>query len=440
MVTEIAVILALVLANGFFAGAEIAIVAVRKSRIEALAEEGRSGARAVLTLRLQAERFLATVQVGITVVSASAAAFGGASIASRIAPALAQVSWIGDRAEQVALGLVIAGVSYLSIVIGELVPKSLALRAAEPYALFVGRWLLGLSWLARPLVWLLSASANLVLRPWGDRTTFSETRHSVDELQDLVEQAAKAGTIHPEAGEIASRALELPDLTAADVMVPRLNTIMIPLGAPPEELRAILLEHTHTRFPVYEEHIDNIVGYVSVKDFLMLAWDRKLVVIQDILRPAFFVPESKLAVELLKEMRTRHTPFAIVVDEQGGTSGIVTMEDLIEELVGDIFSEDDRDAPAPIQWEQDGSVSVHGSTPVRELNRALGIELPEEGPWTTVAGLCLALSGRIPAAGDVLHVPKGISLEVLEASPRRVLSVRLRRPVEENPPSESTEE
>ncbi len=424
--SELIVILALVLANGFFAGAEIAIVALRKSRIQELADQGRSSARAVLALRDDPERFLATVQVGITVVSATAAAFGGESLARRLTEQLTGAGFIGAHAHAVALALVIAGISFLSIVIGELVPKSLALRGAERFALLVGQPVLALSWLARPLVWLLGASANLLLKPFGDRTTFTETRHSAEELQELVEEAARAGMIHPDAGEIASRALELPDLTVADVMVPRQDVVVIPRNASAEELRRILLEQTHTRIPVYEERIDNIVGYISVKDMLALAWDQKLIVLEDILRSAFFVPDSKQAVELLKEMRSRHMPFAIVVDEQGGMSGIVTMEDVVEELVGEIFSEHEGDVPELITKEADGAAVLNGLTPIREANRALDIELPEDGPWTTIAGLCLAVAGHIPTNGESMQLPDGSLAEVLDATPRRIRAVRIR--------------
>jgi putative hemolysin len=427
---ELITIFALVLANGFFAGAEIAIVALRKTRIQELAEEGRSSARAVLALRDDPERFLATVQVGITVVSATAAAFSGESIAKRLAARLQEVPFIGEHAHGVSLALVIAAISYLSIVVGELVPKSLALRGAEKFALLVGRPILALSVLARPLVWLLGSSANLLLRPFGDRTTFTETRHSAEELQELVEEAAKAGVIHPEAGEIASRALELPELTAADVMVPRQDVVAIAKNASRDELQRILLEQTHTRIPVYEERIDNVTGYISIKDMLAMAWDQKLIVLADILRTPYFVPESKQVVELLKEMRSRHMPFAIVVDEQGGMSGIVTMEDVVEELVGDIFSEHDRNVPEPIQREADGSAILSGLSRIRAANRALNIELPEDGPWTTVAGLALTLAGRVPAVGEVLQAPNGITLEVLDATPRRIRTIRLRPPPE----------
>lgn len=426
--TEIIIVLALIVANGVFAGAEIAVVASRKTRIVELAEQGRGSARAVLGLRDNPERFLATVQVGITVVSATAAAFGGVAIAERLAPTLKQLPGLAEHAEGAALGLVVAVISYLSIVLGELVPKSLALRSAEQYALLIAKPLLVLSLLTRPIVWLLSSSANLILKPFGDQTTFTETRHSAEELQQLMEEATKAGTINPDAGEIASRALDLDELSAGEVMVPRQQVVSIAKDASVEDLKKVLLEHGYNRMPVFEERIDNIVGYVSVKDFLAQALRNQSLSVQDVLRAPFFVPESKGAVELLEEMRRKRMPFAVVLDEQGGTSGIVTIEDLIEELVGDIFSEHARPQGAlALKVEKDGSVLVNGMTPIRDVNRELDLGLSEHGAWTTLGGLCLELAGRVPTTGDVLHDPSGVILEVVEASPRRVRVVRVRK-------------
>jgi putative hemolysin len=424
-VTELIIIFVLILANGVFAGAEIAVVALRSTRVQELAEQGRRSARAVLALRDQPERFLATVQVGITVVGATAAAFGGASVADRLAAVFADIPWLADHAEGLALASVISGVSFLSIVIGELVPKSLALRGAERYALLIARPLLALSWLARPVVWLLSSSANLILKPLKDQTTFTETRHSARELQQLVGEASKAGTIHPEAGEIASRALELTDLTAEDVMVPRRSVIAIPRDATPQEVQTVLLEHKHSRVPVYDGDVDNIVGYVMVKDVLAFAWERDLIVLQDIIRPPYFVPESKRAVDLLKDMRAEHIALAIIVDEHGGFAGIITMEDLLEELVGEIYSEHARASAPDVVKQADGSSVIPGTMPIRDANRALGIDLPDDGEWTTVAGLCLSLSGEMPKSGDTLRLSDAIQLEVVDASQRRIRSVRV---------------
>jgi putative hemolysin len=425
---EILVILLLVVANGVFAGAEIALVALRKTRLRELADEHRAGARAALALREKPERFFATVQVGITVVGATAAAIGGAAMAARLAPWIERVPWLARHAHDVALGLVVALVSYLSIVVGELVPKSLALRGAERYALLVAPPLRFLAWLARPLVWFLTASSNLVLRPFGDRTTFTEARLSPDELQQLVEEAAEAGTLHPQAGEIASRALDFAGLTAAEVMVPRQEVVALPARASQEELRRVLLKHSHRRLPVFEGSIDNVVGYVAARDVLERVWSGEPFDLGALMRPAYFVPETKPAIDLLQEMRTRRLPLALVVEEMGGLAGLVTLEDLLEELVGEIFSEHARHLPHPIQRQPDGSVLVNGATPIREVNRELGLDLPEEGDWTTVAGLVLARSGRIPAAGERVVLEGGVTLEVADASPRRVRTVRIHPP------------
>ena len=424
---ELLIILLLIAVNGVFSGAEIALVSVRRIRVQQLVEEGRPGAVAVKALRDEPEEFLATVQIGITVVGATAAAFGGASLANRIEPLVGRVQGLAPFAQEIALGVVVAGISYLSIVFGELVPKSLALRAAEAYALFIAQPLRAIAWLARPLVWLLTASSNLVLRPLGDRTTFTEARHSAEELQQLVEEAAQAGTVSPGIGALAARALEFEELIASDVMVPRQQVVMLPRQATHEEIRRILLEHTHNRMPVYEGDVDHVVGYVSVKDLLHVAWEERLFVLDDVLRPAWFVPQSKRAVDLLEEMRARRTPIAIVVDELGGTSGIVTLEDLVEELVGEIFSEHEAPPQSAVIVEPDGSALVRGETPVREVNRALDVELPEDGDWTTIAGLVIARAARIPQKGDVVTLDDGTRLEVVDATARRVRMLRLHR-------------
>jgi putative hemolysin len=422
---ELAIILVLVLANGIFAAAEIAVVSVRRTRLEELADNGRRAARAVLSLKSDPERFLATVQIGITVVSATAAAFGGASLARHIAPLFARVEWLAAYADDLALATVIGGVSYLSIVLGELVPKSLALRVAEAYALLVGRPLLFLSWLARPAVRLLTASSNVLLRPFRDRTNFIEAKYSAEELQQIVDEAAKAGSLNPEAGEIASRALEFAELEVRDVMIPRQDVVAIPRHANAASVQSIVLEHGHTRMPVYDGEIDNVVGYINVKDILAIAWDPRLFIIEDLLRPAYFVPESLGVLDLLNEMRARRVPFAVVVDEQGGMSGIVTMEDLIEELVGEIFSETASSAPELIKQEPDGAALVSGLAPLREVNRKLDLDLPE-GNYTTLAGLTLSLAGRIPVTGDKLVAPRQAVLEIVDATPRRVRTIRVR--------------
>jgi putative hemolysin len=424
LIVELGVILALVAANGVFSGAEIAIIALRKTRLAQLVEQGRTSARAVQRLRDQPEQFLATVQVGITVVGATAAAFGGASVATRLAPWIAQVRPLAPWAAQIALALVIAAVSFLSLVLGELVPKSIALRTPERYALLVARPLLGLSSAARPIVWLLTQASNLVLRPLGDRTTFSESRLSVEELEQLVDEAGKAGALDAPTAEIASRALAFRDLTAADVMVPRSRVVALPRDASPEELKRLVLEEGRSRMPVYDDTLDDILGYVMAKDLAAMAWERHLVVLDDLLRPVHFVPATARAVQVLREMQRRRTQLAVVVDEHGGVAGLLTLEDLVEELVGEILGEQEQ-PEALFQREPGGTALVRGEAPLREVNRALELDLPEGEGFSTVAGLCIVLARAVPQRGARLRAPDGTEVEVVDASPRVVRLVRL---------------
>lgn len=415
----------LVLANGVFAGAELAIISIRRTRLKELMEQGSGSAKAVEALRANPERFLATVQIGITVIGATAAAFGGASIANRLAPVLMELGLPETTADEVALAAVVVFVSFLSLVLGELVPKSLALRASERYGMLIGRPLLGLSWVMRPVVWFLTASSNVVLRLFGDKTNFTESRLSAEELQALVEEAAKQGSLDPKAGEIASRAFEMGELTVGELMVTREQIVALRRHASADEIRQMLLERGHSRMPVFEGSLDNIVGYVIAKDLLAVAWEGNLIVLEDVLRPAFFLVETMRAMDALKELQRRRMQLAIIVDERGGVVGLVTVEDLVEEMVGDILSESETPEEL-VRRESPVAAVVQGSAAIRDINRELGLELAEDGDYSTVAGLSIALAGgAIPEPGTKLKTKDGLELEVVEASPRRVRTVRI---------------
>ena len=421
--TELLVILALTLANGVFAGAEIAILSVRKTRLSEFIRRRDRRALAVKQLRDHPERFLATVQIGITVVGTAAAAFGGAAVALIIADLLRSAG-VGEAADEVAFGLVIAFVSFLNLVLGELVPKSIALRFSDSYAFAIARPLLALSYAMRPLVWFLTMCSNAVLRLFGDRTTFTEARLSRDELQELVEEAAKTGSVDPRASEIASSALEFEAVTVAEVMVPRTRVVALRRGAPAEEVQRVILEEGHSRMPVYDGNLDNIVGYVVARDVLALAWEKGLILLEDIIRPPYVVGERTRALDLLREMQRRRVQMAVITDEHGGLAGLATIEDLVEELVGDIFSEDDKPESFVVR-EPQGTAVVLGYAPVRKVNRALDLDLPVGADRTTIAGLCMSLAQAIPQAGERLTTEDGTVLEVVEASPRRVRKVRI---------------
>jgi putative hemolysin len=438
MGSALLIIVGLLMANGLFAGAEIAVISVRKTRLREFIRRKDRRALAVNALRERPERFLATVQIAMTTVGTAAAAFGGARMEGELAPSLVDIGlprWS-------ALVLVIAMVTFLELVVGELVPKSLALRYSDRYSFFVARPLLGLSQLMRPLVWLLTAVSNLVLRLFGDRTTFTEAKLSRDELQQLVEEAARTGSVDPRASEIASRALGFGEVTVAEVMVPRNRVVALDRRAAPAEVQRAILEEGHSRMPVFDGSLDNIVGYVVARDVLALAWQQGLLVLQDILRPAHKVPEGTRALDLLREMQRRRTQMAVVVDDNGGLSGLVTTEDLIEELVGDIMSEDD----VPEQYftrEPSGTILVQGWAAVRKVNRDLHLDLPVGKDRTTIAGLCMSLAHAIPQAGEKLTTDNGTVLEVVEASPRRVRRIRIHPVAEadgEAPPGKTPDE
>jgi putative hemolysin len=359
----------------------------------------------------------------MTIAGTAAAAFGGARLEHGLQPFYQDLGF-GSWSSAASLITVVLIVAFTELVVGELVPKSLALRYSDRYSFFVARPLRALSEVVRPLVWVLTTVSNVFLRLFGDRTTFSEARLSRDELQQLVEEAAKTGSVDPRASEIASRALGFGEVTVAEVMVPRNRVVALRRGAPPEEVQRVILEEGHSRMPVYDNNIDNIVGYVVARDVLALAWEKGLVVLEDILRPAHKVPESTRALDLLREMQRRRTQMAVVMDDHGGISGLVTTEDLIEELVGDIMSEDD----VPEQYftrEPQGTILVQGWAAVRKVNRDLHLDLPVGRDRTTIAGLCMSLAHAIPQAGERLVTDNGTILEVIEASPRRVRRVRI---------------
>ena len=425
MLAELLLILALVLVNGLLAGAEIAVVGVDKMRLKQLVQKGGKRARAVQQLRTSPERFFATVQIGITVVGASAGALGGANFARQLEPVLGNLPFARPFAHSLSLILVVAVISFLSLVLGELVPKSLAMRHAEKYALVLGPVVLWLSSAARPFVWLLTRCSNLMLALFGDKTTFAETRVSPDELRGMVEEATESGSLHPDAGQIAARALSFVEVTALELMVPRSRMIAIPRTASGEQIKEIVLEYGYSRLPVYGKDIDDIAGYVLVKDMLAVAWERALVVLDDVIRPPLFVSQVSRAPAILKQMQEERVHLAIVVDEHGGTAGILTIEDLLEELVGEITSEVATPERESFRPQGDGSSIVLGETSLREVNRELDTELPDEDS-ATIGGLCTALAGRVPHTGQHLVAPDGTELEVESATPRAVLEVRVR--------------
>jgi putative hemolysin len=428
---ELAVILGLTLVNGFFSAAEISILSVRRSRLQELAD-ARKAAAFALRLRENPEHFLATVQVGITLVGSTASAFGGATLAAPLA------HWLGSLgvtrgADQLALALVVMLISVLSIVLGELVPKSLAIRNSERISLAVARPLALLSRLAKPLVWLLTALSNLMLRPFRDQTNFTEARLSPQELQTLVEEAATAGSLAPTVGDIASRAIELGQLTVSSLLVPRTATVFIRLNATRDEIWATLKKEPHSRYPVVQSDLDSIEGYLVTNELIIQLVEQTDLNLRSLMREVLLFVEPTPAVTALRELQTKQAKLGVVVDEHGMTSGIVTITDIAEALLGEVLNEHERPDDS-IRFEADRVALVRADTPLQEVNRRLGTELPGSPDYATLSGLLMHESSRILKTGERLSID-GVQFEVVAATPRQVKMVRVRLPSRATEPS-----
>jgi magnesium and cobalt exporter, CNNM family len=419
---ELAIILGLTLANAFFAASEIALIAVRTTRLRDLAAEGSGSARVALELRANPERLMATVQVGITVIGATAAVFGGATLEAPLEAALRRLG-LGDAAEEVAVASVVAVVSTLSVVVGELVPKSLALRNAGTFALVVARPVAALAFVARPIVWFLTAISNVLLRPFGDRTQFSETRLSPEELHQVLGDAAAAGTLDPAAAEVAQRTLDASTRAVNALMIPRQSFVVVRVGEQAQTVLARVRTAPHARYPVLGED-GEVAGYALAREL----YDAELAGSLDVVRltrTAPFVPELSPTLRALRLLQRARTELAFLVDEQGLVVGLVTIEDIVEDLLGEVLAEEENTADR-IHHESPLRVVVDGGIPVHEVSRAIGVDLPEDPAWSTVAGLVLAKAGRIPKPGDRVRIDDQVEAEVTEATLRQVRKVRLR--------------
>ncbi|MEW5849513.1 MAG: hemolysin family protein [Myxococcota bacterium] len=429
MLADLLLILILILANGIFAAAEIALVSARASRLKHLAEEGSSSAALVLEMRRQPERLLATVQVGVTALSALAAALGGQKVSAELSRVIRPLlealpsATAAQSADTVSLGVVVVGISFVSLVMGELMPKSMALRFAEPLALWMARPLQILAQIGRPLVWVLTTTSNLLLKPFGDRTSFVESRVNAEELQVLIQEASRTGAVDPRSGDIAARALEFSTLTASEVCVPRNRVITIDVRATPEEVRRVFMEEGHHRMPVVDGTPDHVVGYVTAKDILTMNWQEGLIVLHDIIRPVLFIPETTRAPDILKLLQEKRQRLAIVVDEHGGMVGLVTLEDLFEELVGEFYGEGEP-VPELIKRQGSGRWLVAGMTPLRDLRRVSGLRIPDDVDADTVAGLVLTVAKEIPPPG-AKYQAYGATWRVTARTERRIKQVEV---------------
>ena len=404
----------LLLLNAFFVAAEYGLVTARRTRITELRDQGNQRARLVLRITANPPRFIAAMQLGVTITSLAIGALGEPVFAHIFEPIPATL---------VSFALAFLVITYLHVVIGELVPKGIALGHAESTALFVSR---PVSWffvLMRPLIWVLEHSTDGVLRvlglesPGEERSALSEA-----ELKMLLDRSTQSGELEQQEQEMLYKVFDFADKEVSEVMVPRPDVVALSIELPPEQALAAVIDSPYTRYPVYRETLDNVVGILHVRDLFSALVDRGIanVVIEEIVRDAYIVPETKDLAAMLTEFRRTNQHMAIVVDEYGAMQGIVTLEDLLEEIVGEI--EDEFDLPdESIERIDDDTIRIAGTFPIDDFNEQFGTRLTGED-YHTVGGFVFGLLGRAPGTGDSLDFD-GMRFDVLEVEGSRILKL-----------------
>jgi CBS domain containing-hemolysin-like protein len=390
---ELLALAGLILLNAFFVAAEYALVTSRRTRIRELEREGNRRARDVLKITADPPHFIAAMQLGVTLTSLAIGALGEPVFAHLFDPLPSTI---------LAVLLALLVITYLHVVLGELVPKGLALSSAERVALAVSTPVRAFFWVFAPFVWLLQRSTEWVLRRLGREPPGAESAaHSEVELRMLLSSSAEQGEIEHSEQEMVDKVFDFADKDVADVMVPRPDIAALSIDLPPEECLQAVLESPYTRYPVYRATLDEIVGILHVRDLIAAMHDRGLaaVNVEELLRPALMVPETKSLVELLTEFKRTQQHMAIVIDEYGTMEGIVTLEDLIEEIVGEITDEFDV-AETAVERIDDDTVRIDGTLTIDEFNELFeSAELPDDD-YHTVAGFVFGLLGRAPEPGD----------------------------------------
>src|SRR4030066_1106244 len=399
---EVILILLLILANGFFACSEIAIISARKSRIKHLMDSGNKKAEVVNKLQSEPDKFLATVQIGITLVSMLAGAIGGATAIEAIKPLLQYVpiGVVSRWSEPISIALVVLVISYLSLILGELVPKSLALKFAEPIALSVGKPIHYLSRFSFILVRILTKSTNLFLKPFGRMPPPEGSFVTEEEIKIFLKEGGEKGIFEKSEQELLHSVFEFVTTTAKEIMVPRPKIKAMAIETPLLSVIDTVIESGFSRFPVYDGTTDNIKGILYEKDLLDIRNKLQDIQLKDLLRPVYFIPETKKIDTLLKELQRRRMHMAIVINEYGNAEGLVTMEDIIEEIVGEIEDEYDFE-DSPVKILKDGSMIIDASLQIRDLIDQYKLSIEESEDYETIAGLVLSQLQKMPRGGEI---------------------------------------
>jgi putative hemolysin len=419
---DVAVLLALVVLNGLFAMSELSIVSSRGARLEAMARAGkgtqRRGARAAIKLREDPGKFLSTVQIGITLIAILSGAFSGEALGGPTAERLIVLGVAPEHAGRIGFTLVIALTTYVSLIVGELVPKQFALRAPEPIAVIAAA---PMTWLAKataPVVWLLDRTSALIFRLLRLQRE-SENHVTAEELQLIVAEASNAGVIEESERAIISGVVRLADRPVREVMTPRTEVDWINVDATLDELREIVADTPHSRLPVAEGSVDAIVGVVRLGDVLLALLEGRTVDLRAMMRPVQVVPDRMDAMDALEVLRDAEVPLALVHDEYGHFDGLVTPASLLAAIVG-IFASDQEEGHDPqVVEREDGSLLISGTLSADTLADRLGLTLPEDRDYATAAGFALSVLRHIPDTGETFRYD-GWTIEVVDMDGRRV--------------------
>jgi len=428
MWSDIVFIIIFIIINGFFAAAEIAVIATRRIRIRQLVEEGNKNALILQKFKEDPDRFLATIQIGITFAGVIAAAIGGATAIQVIKPAIQEIpiQLIAASAEGISIGLVTLVITYFLLIFGELIPKSIALTNPERIGMKTAKVVQVFSKTAFIFVQVLTFSTNILLKPFGKKTHAGRAI-TEEEVRMLIKEGGEQGIFEPTEQALIHSVFEFTDMSAKEVMVPSTQMVTISLNLPVNDINTVITEEQFSRYPVIGKDLNDIRGILYVKDFLN-ALAKGSVDIRKLMKPPFFIPETLKISNLLREMQRKRVHMALVIDEYGGVSGLVTMEDLLEEIVGEI--RDEYDVESPVIQLGGGILLVDASISIRDLKEDHHKDIPESTEYETLSGFLLTTLQKIPKVGAVVDI-EGKRITISEMVGQRISKVKLEKLPEE---------
>lgn len=423
---ELIVVIFLVLANAFFVAAEFAIVKVRTTQIQPLAEKNNRAKIAIKVIS-HLDEYLSATQLGITMTSLGLGWIGEPVTAKILEPVFFLFNISNPQTvHAISLTVGFLVITFLHIIIGELAPKNLAIRYSKATTLFVAMPLNLFFLVFKPLIWLLNNAANLILKSIGIKpVTELERFHSEEELRLLISEGRKSGAIDQTEHQLIEKIFEFNDKQAKEIMVPRNHMIAIDIDDPREKIFQFVTEEGYSRLPVYKETIDNIIGVIYTKDLISAAEHRELITLQDIIRPAYFVNATKQIGHLMKDMQRKKVHMAIVIDEFGGVEGLITMEDILEEIVGEIQDEYDNETQEVVS-DKSGVYLINPIISIEDFNKKFKVNIPEDTDYQTISGFLQKVTGHIPDIYERIDY-RGLSFIITQKSGNRIMQIRVQK-------------